>query len=67
MPWQSVSSLFVVGGMFNVVAGLMGGIHYLSEGKSKELGMCENDFKYGMEKRDITYNKFAAEVRKSMN
>ena len=35
--------------------------------KSKELGMCENDFKYGMEKRDIRYNKFAQEVRKSMN
>ena len=34
MPWQSVSSLFVVGGMFNVVAGLVGGIHYLSEGVS---------------------------------
>ena len=35
--------------------------------KSKELGMCENEFKYRMEKRDIVYNKFAEEVRKSMN
>lgn len=34
--------------------------------KSKELGMCENEFKYRMEKRDIMYNKYAEEVRKSM-
>lgn len=66
MPWQSVSSLFVVGGMFNVVAGLVTGIQYLSEGKAKELGLCENEFNYRMEKRDVTYNKFADEIRKSM-
>jgi len=34
MPWQSVSSLFVVGGAFNAVAGLVAGITYLADGVS---------------------------------
>ena len=34
MPWQSLSSFVVVAGAFNVVAGLVGGIHYLSNGVS---------------------------------
>jgi hypothetical protein len=37
MPWQSVSSLLVVGGAFNVAAGLVGAIHYLSTGVSIKL------------------------------
>lgn len=36
MPWQSAPALLVVGGMFNVVAGLVSGIHYLSEGVSSK-------------------------------
>lgn len=66
MPWQSLSSFVVVAGAFNVVAGLVGGIHYLSNGKSKELGLGESEWKYQFEKRDIRYNKFAEEIRKSM-
>eukprot|EP00980_Cylindrotheca_fusiformis_P010406 scaffold2311_cov107-Cylindrotheca_fusiformis.AAC.7 len=64
--WQGAAALFVVTSMFNVASGLVAGIHYLSEGKSKELGLCDDEFKYRMEKRDVAYNKFAAEVRKSM-
>jgi hypothetical protein len=37
MPWQSLSSLLVVGGAFNVAAGLVGAIHYLSNGVSIKL------------------------------
>jgi hypothetical protein len=40
MPWQSVSSLLVVGGAFNVAAGLVGAIHYLSTGVSIKLLSC---------------------------
>ena len=32
MPWQSLAPLVVVGTMFNVAAGLVGGIHYLAYG-----------------------------------
>jgi hypothetical protein len=34
--------------------------------KSKELGLCETEFNYRMEKRDLAYNKFAEEIRKSV-
>eukprot|EP00429_Kryptoperidinium_foliaceum_P072270 CAMPEP_0176055588 /NCGR_PEP_ID=MMETSP0120_2-20121206/27675_1 /TAXON_ID=160619 /ORGANISM="Kryptoperidinium foliaceum, Strain CCMP 1326" /LENGTH=63 /DNA_ID=CAMNT_0017389083 /DNA_START=102 /DNA_END=293 /DNA_ORIENTATION=- len=52
MPYQSLSSLVVVATMFNVAAGLVGGIHYLANGKSKELGLPANEFNYRMDKRD---------------
>lgn len=32
MPWQSLSSMVVIIGMFNVAAALTGGIHYLAYG-----------------------------------
>jgi hypothetical protein len=32
MPWQSLAPLVVVGTMFNVAAGLVAGIHYVSYG-----------------------------------
>ena len=34
MPWQSSATLLIVAGCFNAVAGLVGGIHYLSYGVS---------------------------------
>ena len=115
MPWQSASSLVVVGAMFNAAAGLVGGLHYLQNGvcffcflvsfsisflysflfflyvivltcnfsslknsvsfwyffccdkkkqKSKELGMCANEWNYQLEKRDIIYNKIAKDIPK---
>jgi hypothetical protein len=34
MPWQSSATLLIIGGCFNAVAGLVGGIHYLAYGVS---------------------------------
>jgi hypothetical protein len=34
--------------------------------QSKELGMCENEFNYRMDKRDHHLNAFAKEIQKSM-
>eukprot|EP00934_Nitzschia_sp_Nitz4_P002709 Nitzschia sp. Nitz4//scaffold43_size134323//16482//18362//NITZ4_003279-RA/size134323-augustus-gene-0.85-mRNA-1//1//CDS//3329551888//2699//frame0 len=56
MPWQSVSSLFIVAGMFNAAAGLVLGINYLAYGKGKELGLTSNEFNYRMDKRDQYLN-----------
>jgi hypothetical protein len=39
MPWQSAGALLVVVAAFNVAAGLVGGIHYLSEGVSSKFSL----------------------------
>ncbi|KAG7347916.1 hypothetical protein IV203_031329 [Nitzschia inconspicua] len=66
MPWQSLSSLFVVMTMFNVTPLLVSGIHYIGYGKKKELGLPSNEWNYRMEKRDEMYKRIEKEVRKSM-
>ena len=40
MPWQSLAPLVVVGTMFNVAAGLVGGIHYLAYGVRSDASHC---------------------------
>jgi len=67
MPWQSAGALTVSIAMFNVVPLLVGGIQYLGHGKPKELGLPGNEWNYRMVKRDDQYEKYAAEIRKSMD
>jgi hypothetical protein len=35
--------------------------------KQKTLGLCENEFKYRLTKRDESYEKFAAQIRNNMD
>eukprot|EP00531_Pseudo-nitzschia_arenysensis_P008835 CAMPEP_0116136136 /NCGR_PEP_ID=MMETSP0329-20121206/11559_1 /TAXON_ID=697910 /ORGANISM="Pseudo-nitzschia arenysensis, Strain B593" /LENGTH=70 /DNA_ID=CAMNT_0003630975 /DNA_START=48 /DNA_END=260 /DNA_ORIENTATION=+ len=67
MPWQSVASLSVIIGMFNVVPLLNTGVQALAYGKKKELGLTSNEWNYRMTKRDITYAEHVARVRAEMD
>lgn len=66
MPWQSVASLSVIIGMFNVVPALNTGVQYLAYGKKKELGLTASEWNYRMANRDIAYQAHVERVKAEM-
>eukprot|EP00538_Stauroneis_constricta_P007794 CAMPEP_0119548604 /NCGR_PEP_ID=MMETSP1352-20130426/2485_1 /TAXON_ID=265584 /ORGANISM="Stauroneis constricta, Strain CCMP1120" /LENGTH=69 /DNA_ID=CAMNT_0007593919 /DNA_START=89 /DNA_END=298 /DNA_ORIENTATION=- len=64
MPWQSSATLFIIGGAFNVIAGLLGGIQYAAYGKPKELGLTGSPWKNQMSLRDADIERLMAQVKK---
>ena len=56
MPFQSVFTLFIIGGAFMTTGALIGGANYLLEGKRKR-SICQDAFSHRLESRDRVINQ----------
>eukprot|EP00542_Grammatophora_oceanica_P013797 CAMPEP_0194027614 /NCGR_PEP_ID=MMETSP0009_2-20130614/1749_1 /TAXON_ID=210454 /ORGANISM="Grammatophora oceanica, Strain CCMP 410" /LENGTH=73 /DNA_ID=CAMNT_0038666751 /DNA_START=55 /DNA_END=276 /DNA_ORIENTATION=+ len=67
MPWQPVPSLIIIGGAFNVIAGLMWSVQRLAYGKDKAI--CQDVFDFSIDRRDdrvLLFRKLVEEEKKRM-
>eukprot|EP00554_Chaetoceros_debilis_P007615 CAMPEP_0194073330 /NCGR_PEP_ID=MMETSP0149-20130528/801_1 /TAXON_ID=122233 /ORGANISM="Chaetoceros debilis, Strain MM31A-1" /LENGTH=69 /DNA_ID=CAMNT_0038753337 /DNA_START=79 /DNA_END=288 /DNA_ORIENTATION=- len=63
MPWQTAPSLIIIGGAFNVGAGLMWGAQRLGFGEDKAI--CQDEWIFAMNGRDKNVNEYKNLMRQA--
>jgi len=63
MPWQTAPSLIIIGGAFNVAAGLMWGAQRLGFGEDKAI--CQDEWKFAMGNRDKAVAEYKELMKKA--